>query len=222
MDRESHWNGVYNTKQPETVSWYQRSPKRSMDYIQKFTENTQQVIDVGAGASVLIDALLDAGYAHPIALDVSAEGLDRAKVRLGLLAKLVWWLVADVTKDPTLPAVDLWHDRATFHFLTDAVEQTKYVDLAAHTVRPAGHLVIATFAPDGPERCSGLTIQRHDGKSLARLFEGEFELVQEERELHLTPSGAEQQFAWSIFRRRSGELRRPRRSSIPAPADLAM
>lgn len=226
MNRESHWNKVYETKRPDAVSWYQRSPERSIGYIQKFTENTQQVMDVGAGASLLIDALLDAGYVRPIALDVSGAGLECAKARLGPLAKLVWWVVADVTKNPVLPPVDLWHDRATLHFLTDPVDQANYANLAARTVRPAGHLVIATFAPDGPERCSGLPVQRHDGKSLCSLFDGEFEFVQEEREMHFTPTGAEQRFSWSVFRRRLSELRRPRRSSIPAPisspADQAM
>ena len=200
MDRESHWNGVYETKRPDTVSWYQRSPERSIGYIQKFAETTQQVIDVGAGASLLIDALLNAGYVRPIALDVSGAGLECAKVRLRMLAKLVWWVVADVTQNPELPPVDLRHDRATLHFLTDTVDQATYANLAARTVRLAGHLVIATFAPDGPEKCSGLPVQRHDGISLSRLLDGDFELLQEEREIHLTPSGIEQRFAWSIFR----------------------
>lgn len=217
MDRHSHWNRVYETKEPEAVSWYQRSPVRSMLYIQKFSEPTQQVIDVGAGASRLVDALIDAGYVRPIVLDVSAAGLELAKARLGMLAKLVQWVVADVTEDLVLPIVDVWHDRAALHFLTDPADRAKYARIAARTVRPAGHLVIATFAPDGPERCSGLRVQRHDGRSLGTLFDGEFEFVQEERELHLTPAGAEQRFSWSVFRRRSGETRRPRRSSIPAP-----
>ena len=188
-----------------------------MTYIQKFAEPTQRVIDVGAGASLLVDALLDAGYRHPIVLDVSASGVEHAKTRLGKLADFVQWIVADVTLDPILPAVDLWHDRAALHFLTDSVDQTSYAKLAARTVRPAGHLVIATFAPDGPERCSGLPVQRHDGRSLGDLFEGEFEFVQEEREVHLTPAGAEQHFCWTVFRRRQHEKRLPRRSSIPAP-----
>ncbi len=154
---------------------------------------------------------------RPIALDVSAVGLECAKARLGALAERVHWVAADVTQDPFLPAVDLWHERATLHFLTDPGNRASYARLAARTVRPSGHLVIATFAPDGPERCSGLPVQRHDGKSLGNLFDGEFEFVQEDREVHLTPTGAEQRFSWSLFRRRSGELRRPLRSSIPAP-----
>ncbi len=217
MDSESHWNRVYETKEPDAVSWYQRSPERSIGYIQKFAETTQRVIDVGAGASLLIDTLLDAGYVRPIVLDVSAAGLERAKARLGARAARVHWVVADVTDDVELPTVDLWHDRATLHFLTDAADQANYARLAARTVRPAGHLVIATFAPDGPERCSGLPVQRHDGKSLGSLFDGEFEFVQEEHEVHVTPARAEQHFCWTVFRRRQGEKRLPRRSSIPAP-----
>ena len=217
MDRESHWNKVYETKEPDTVSWYQRRPERSIGHVRKFAEMTQQVIDVGAGASMLIDALLDAGYVHPIVLDVSVAALERTKARLGARAKRVHWVVADVTQDLDLPMVDLWHDRAALHFLTDAADRANYARLAARTVRPAGHLVIATFAPDGPERCSGLPVQRHDGKSLGNLFDGEFEFVQEEREVHLTPAGAEQHFCWTVFRRRQHEKRLPRRSSIPAP-----
>jgi SAM-dependent methyltransferase len=217
MDWAAYWNEVYETTRPDSVSWYQHSPERSMRYIRKFAENAQRVIDVGAGASLLIDALVDAGYARPIALDVSEVGLECAKARLGPLAKIVWWAVADVTKNPVLPTVDLWHDRATLHFLTDAGDQTSYVDLAARTVRPAGFLVIATFALDGPERCSGLPVQRHDGKSLCRLFEGEFEFVEQAREVHLTPLGVEQRFSWVVFRRRFDQLRRPRRSSVPPP-----
>ncbi len=191
---------MYETKRPDTVSWYQRSPGRSIRFIQEFSELTQQVIDIGAGASLLVDALLEAGYVRPIALDVSVVGLECAKLRLRALAERVHWVVADVTQDPVLPAVNLWHDRATLHFLTDAADQANYARLAARTVRSSGHLVIATFAPDGPERCSGLPVQRHDGKSLGNLFDGEFEFVQEEREVHVTPAGAEQRFSWSVFR----------------------
>lgn len=220
MDREAHWNQVYETKQPETVSWYQQHPSRSLAYIRKYAEPSERVIDVGAGASLLIDELLQAGYVNLVALDVSPSAIHRVQFRLGPLAARVTWVTADVTQNRELPAADLWHDRATLHFLTDERDQAAYAALAARTVKTAGHLVIATFAPDGPEHCSGLPVQRHDGTSLSKLFGSDFELMERAHEVHLTPSGAEQRFCWAVFRRRSGELRRPRRSSIPTPFEL--
>lgn len=202
MDRVAHWNRVYDTKAPEAVSWFQRSPERSLEHIRKLAAPSASVIDVGGGASRLVDALLEAGFERPIVLDVSASALTHAQRRLGSRANLVEWVVADVTRAPTLPAVDLWHDRAVLHFLTDPADQGAYSDLAARTVRAGGHLVIATFAVDGPERCSGLPVQRHDGVSLRRLLGGDFELAEEEREAHVTPGGTEQRFFWSVFRRR--------------------
>ena len=202
MDRESHWNRVYETKPADTVSWYQRIPERSVSYIRKFAEPSQTVIDVGAGASLLVDGLLDIGYENLIVLDVSAVGLEVAKARLSSRSGLVRWIVADVTKKPTLPQADLWHDRAVLHFLTEAEEQNAYRELVTDVVNPSGHLVLATFAPDGPERCSGLPVQRHDGVSLTKLLGAEFELLHEDRESHVTPAGNEQRFCWTVFRRR--------------------
>jgi hypothetical protein len=202
MDREAHWNRVYETKQPDAVSWYQRSPQRSLAYITKLTEPSQKIIDVGGGASGLVDALLDAGYERPIVLDVSAIGLEHTKKRLGSRAALVDWVIADVTKAPELPLVDLWHDRAVLHFLTEPANQAAYATLASQTVRHGGHVVVATFAPDGPEKCSGLVVHRHDGASVARLLGTDFELVEEEREVHVTPGGGQQRFSWAVLRRR--------------------
>ena len=201
MDRESHWNGVYQAKPAETVSWYQRNPERSVSLIRKYAEPSQTVIDVGAGASLLVDALLDIGYENLTVLDVSAVGLDVAKARLGSRSELVQWIVADVTKKPVLPPTDLWHDRAVLHFLTETDDQNAYQELVTSAVTPSGHLVLATFAPDGPERCSGLSVQRHDGASLSKLLGPKFELLHEEREIHVTPAGAEQRFCWTVFRR---------------------
>jgi SAM-dependent methyltransferase len=197
-----HWDRVYETKDPSEVSWYQPNALTSMRFIQKYGGRQARVIDVGAGASELIDALLDAGYQRPLWLDLSGAALARTKARLGPRSALVDWLVADVTKDPALTEVDLWHDRAVLHFLTDAAHQQGYARVAAKTVRPGGHAIIATFAPDGPERCSGLPVQRHDGRSIAVLLGPDFELLEEEREVHRTPAGVEQRFCWSVLRRR--------------------
>ena len=135
MDRKSHWDRVYETKKPDTVSWYEHSPSRSLGYIQRYSEASHRVMDVGAGASLLTGVLLDLGYANPIALDVSKAGLVHAQARLGDRAKLVTWIVADITKNPELPIVDLWHDRAVLHFLRDEADQGAYARLAARTVK---------------------------------------------------------------------------------------
>jgi hypothetical protein len=202
MDTEAHWNRTYQNKRPNEVSWYQRNLVLSMRFIHRLAEPPARVIDVGGGASTLVDDLLDAGYPEPIVLDVSAAALDEAKVRLGSRSSLVRWIVADITKTMAVPEVDLWHDRALLHFLTASADQEAYARLAAHTIRQDGHIVVATFAPDGPERCSGLPVQRHDGQSVARLLGSDFELFEEEREIHRTVSGAEQRFCWTILRRR--------------------
>lgn len=204
MDRRAHWDHVYETKPLDTVSWYQRYPQRSVQQVQKYARPSQSVLDVGAGASYLIDALLGAGYANLIALDVSPTALERVKSRLGARATEVRWVVGDVSGSPELPTVDLWHDRATLHFLTTRHEQVAYAKLAAKTVKAGGHLAIAAFAPDGPERCSGLDVQRHSGASLSKLFGTDFELLEENRDSHSTPAGAEQIFCWTVFRRRDG------------------
>jgi SAM-dependent methyltransferase len=202
MDARTHWEHVYGSKKPSEVSWFQARPERSLRFIRRYANRAARIVDVGAGASRLVDALLDDGYPQPIALDVSAAALEQAKIRLGDRAALVEWVVGDVTQDLALPSVDLWHDRGALHFLTDAPGQKAYAKLAARTVRRGGHAIIATFAPDGPERCSGLPVSRHDGASVAALLGTEFELVEEEREVHRTPSDAEQRFCWSILRRR--------------------
>ena len=201
MDAEGHWNRVYGSKRPDEVSWYQTSPEESMRFIQRLCVVSGRVIDVGAGASGLVEALLDAGYIRPAALDVSAEGLEHARRRLGPRADRVDWIVGDVAREPTLPVADLWHDRAVLHFLTEREDQRAYARLAAKAVRVGGHAIIATFAPDGPERCSGLPVQRHDGASVALLLGAPFELLEEERRVHRTPSGVEQRFCWSVLRR---------------------
>jgi len=205
MNTEDHWNRVYETKSPTTVSWYQRSPDLSLSFIRRLVPPPGRVIDVGGGASSLADALLDAGYSKPLVLEISSAALAHARARLGSRAELVEWVVADVTKAPALPAIDLWHDRAVLHFLRDAADQSAYARVASTAIRPGGYAVIATFAVDGPEKCSGLSVQRHDAASVLRLLGGGFELVEESREVHVTPGGAEQRFQWTVCRRRLGE-----------------
>ena len=201
MDPRVHWNQVYGNKRPTEVSWYQPSPESSLGFIRRFTAPSARIIDVGGGASQLVDALLDLGYQRPVVLDISGTALDHAKARLGSRAVLVDWIEGDVTRNLPLPHVDLWHDRAVLHFLTEVSDQQAYARLAGRTVRSGGHAIIGTFAPDGPERCSGLPVRRHDGRSVAALLGLDFELLEEEREVHRTPTDAEQRFCWSVFRR---------------------
>lgn len=202
MDLRAHWDQVYRAKKPAEVSWHQANAEQSLQLIRRFGNVGARIIDIGAGASQLIDSLLDLGYPRPVLLDISAAAFEHTKARLGPRAERVEWIVADVTQNPELSPVDVWHDRAVLHFLTDALTQRAYARLAARTVRSGGHVIIGTFAPDGPERCSGLPVSRHDGQSVASLLGPDFELLDEEREVHKTPSGTEQRFCWSILRRR--------------------
>jgi ubiquinone/menaquinone biosynthesis C-methylase UbiE len=201
LDRASHWNRVFETQPLNELSWYQPRPERSLATIVRLAPPPAQILDVGAGASELVDALLDAGYERPIAMDVSSAALEHARRRLGDRGARVSWIVADVTAGPELPTVDLWHDRAVLHFLGPE-EQRAYATLAARIVRRGGHAVIATFAPDGPTRCSGIDVTRHDAASIGALLGPDFELLAEDRETHVTPGGAEQRFAWAMLRRR--------------------
>lgn len=201
MDRQAYWDRIYDTKAATAVSWYKPSPQVSMSLIRGRVPADGRVIDVGGGTSNLVEALLQAGYREPIVLDVSNSAVKNTMKRLGPHAALVHWIVADVTQAPTLPPVDLWHDRAVLHFLTDPADQQAYARLASRTIVPGGHAVIATFAPDGPERCSGLPVQRHDAVDVVRLLGHEFELVEELREMHVTPAGAQQSFQWTVCRR---------------------
>ena len=158
------------------------------------------MIDVGGGTSALGERLLDAGYAVAV-LDVSAAALARARSRLGARADAVRWIVADVTADPDLGAHDCWHDRAVFHFLTERADRRRYAALLARSVPSGGHAIIATFAPDGPDKCSGLPVCRYDGPALAAELGHALTLVRETRETHVTPWGKPQSFQYSVFRR---------------------
>ena len=158
------------------------------------------MIDVGGGASVLSARLLDRGYTVAV-LDISQTAIDRARSRQGARATQIHWIVADVTANPDLGTFDVWHDRAVFHFLTTAPQRAAYTDLLARTVPIDGHAVIATFALDGPEHCSGLAVRRYDGQTLAAELGPRFALLKSVPEMHITPLGGRQSFQYSVFRR---------------------
>ena len=202
-DRTTHWQNVYATKGEAEVSWFQDSPAISHEMIRTASPNYDAaIIDIGGGASRLVDALLQDGYRDLAVLDLSANALDAAKKRIGAAASAVDWIVADATTWRPVKSYDVWHDRAAFHFLTDPRDRAAYVERLRFAVAPSGHVVIATFALDGPEKCSGLPVQRHDSASLSAELGREFELVETRSEIHHTPWQSTQAFQFSRFRRR--------------------
>ncbi len=203
MDDKSHWETVYGTKSPDAVSWYQHRADRSLGLIRRVaSDRNGPIIDVGGGASVLVDDLLDAGYTDLTVLDLAGAALAVAKSRLGERAAGIHWLEADVRSVALPPAhYAVWHDRAVFHFLTDATDRARYVAQVERAVRPGGHVLVATFAEDGPTRCSGLPVARYSAETLHGTFGSAFDLVSSEREDHVTPSGAHQAFVYCLCRR---------------------
>lgn len=201
-DRKTHWEDVYSTKGETGVSWYQDEPRLSLELIRAIAPiEGGRIIDVGGGASVLVDRLLDLPFAEIAVLDISETALDKAKARLGELAERVRWVVADVAETPELGTFDVWHDRAVFHFLTDLADRRSYVKLARKTVPSGGHVIIATFADDGPKQCSNLDVCCYNATSLASELGDGFSLDEEAREMHTTPWGSSHPFFYGVFRR---------------------
>ncbi|WP_298882067.1 class I SAM-dependent methyltransferase [uncultured Bradyrhizobium sp.] len=202
-DRTTHWQHVYATKGEAEVSWFQDTPAISLEMIRAASpDRNTAIIDIGGGASRLVDALLQDGYRNLAVLDLSANALDAAKERIGAAASTVDWIVADATTWQPVKSYDVWHDRAAFHFLTDPRDRAAYVERLRSAVAAGGHVIIATFAPDGPEKCSGLPVQRHDSASLSSELGPEFELVETRSDIHRTPWQSTQAFQFSRFRRR--------------------
>jgi SAM-dependent methyltransferase len=200
--RKEQWEAVYQSKGETGVSWYQSEPRLSLELIRSVAPPARgRIIDVGGGASILIDRLLDLPFERIAVLDISETALSKSRSRLGERASRVEWIVADVTEAESLGTFDVWHDRAVFHFLTDAADRRKYVELARRTVPVGGHLIIATFADDGPKRCSDLDVCRYNARSLASELGEGFSLVREAKETHRTPWGSSQAFFYGIFRR---------------------
>ncbi|WFU14000.1 methyltransferase domain-containing protein [Bradyrhizobium sp. CB3481] len=204
ISRQAHWENVYTTKREDEVSWFQQSPTPSLDLIMQAEPTlSSAIIDIGGGASRLVDNLLERGFEDITVLDLSAAALAADKVRLGIRAERVNWIVADVTSWQPARAYEIWHDRAAFHFLTDASDRAAYIARLERGLKIGGHAIIATFAPDGPEKCSGLPVARYDSAGLARTLGAAFKLIHTQRHEHATPWGARQAFQFSIFRRES-------------------
>lgn len=202
-ETKDHWNRVYSTKPADTVSWYQTRPTVSLELIAAANLPAHApIIDVGGGASVLVDHLLESGRSDISVLDISAAALANARARLGADAGKVRWIEADVREFAPPQHYDLWHDRAVFHFLTDTADRAAYMAALRRSLNPRGHVVVATFAPDGPKRCSGLDIAQYDAAALHVQFGSDFELLDSRRETHVTPGGSEQRFTWVHLRLR--------------------
>jgi ubiquinone/menaquinone biosynthesis C-methylase UbiE len=201
-DLKAHWEEVYSAKGATGVSWYQGEPRLSLELIRAVAPAAGgRIIDVGGGASALVDRLLDLPFERIAVLDIAETALGKARSRLGERAGRVEWIAANVTEIRDVGTFDVWHDRAVFHFLTEVADRRKYVNLARRTVPEGGHLIIASFADDGPTQCSDLDVCRyHAGSMVAELGEG-FSLIQEARETHTTPWNTSQAFFYGVFRR---------------------
>jgi SAM-dependent methyltransferase len=196
-DQRQHWEGVYRNKAADQVGWFQPHAASSLRLIEAGAGQDAHVIDVGGGASVLVDDLLDAGYRNLTVLDLAESALTTSRARLGVRAQGVQWIAADITQ-AQLPAAhyDVWHDRAVFHFLTDPADRARYVAQVRKSVKPGGHVVVAAFGPGGPLQCAGLDVVRYAPDALYAEFGASFRLVRHETEIHHTPAGQEQEFVY--------------------------
>jgi SAM-dependent methyltransferase len=205
MKGHDHWEAIYGAKAPHDVSWYRPHLDRSLKFIdQAGLSPDAEIIDVGAGASTLADDLLERGYRKVTVLDLSEAAIAHARSRLGNRADRVTWIVGDITR-VELPEhrYDFWHDRAVFHFLVDADARGRYVAKVRHALKPGGHVVVATFGPEGPERCSGLPVSRYSPEGIHDQFGDQFIKIGSEAELHHTPWGSEQEFVYCYCRLQS-------------------
>jgi 2-polyprenyl-3-methyl-5-hydroxy-6-metoxy-1,4-benzoquinol methylase len=202
VGRLEHWDAMYRKRSPQDLSWHEPVPAVSLRIVHAaIVDGARSVIDVGGGASRLVDNLVSLGLDRLAVLDLSSAAIDIARERLGTAAEAVEWIDADVTDVADLGQFAVWHDRAVFHFLTEPSERARYVDLCERTVTPGGIAVVATFAPDGPEMCSGLPVRRYDASELASECGPNFRLIDSERYVHRTPRGVHQSFLYTSFRR---------------------
>jgi len=205
MSRKKHWEEVYASKDAESLGWYRPCLETSLAWIEELDLSaTAPIIDVGGGVSSLIADLLDAGHQALTVVDISEAALSAAAAKLGPRGDDVTWLPGDITSiDLPVSRFDLWHDRAAFHFLIEAKQQRQYRENLLKALTPDGHLIMGTFAPEAPPRCSGLPVQRYDHESLAAFLSADFELQQHKTELHVTPGSVKQMYTYCRFRRKA-------------------
>ena len=200
MDKKQHWENRYTGTEPNNLTWYQPKPNQSLQWIHQYCQPQQALIDVGAGASTLTDHLLEDGYTNITLLDLSEQSLQQSRSRLGNKANKVKWITADITSWQPSQKYALWHDRAVFHFLTEAGDRTTYKQALAAGLQANGILIMATFAIGGPKKCSGLPIVQYNAKTLQTELGDQFQLLQSTQENHPTPAGNEQLFSWCVLR----------------------
>lgn len=202
MDRKDHWNDVYRKRKADEVSWFQERPILSLRMIESSVpEHNAAIIDVGGGTSRLVDCLVADGYENVSVLDISGEALHHAQGRLGAESRKVRWIEGDVTEFNSGQKFRFWHDRAVFHFLTKPEEVRRYLAVMGSSLDSGAFAMIATFAPDGPEKCSGLFVQRYSHESLQEILGLPYEMLRKEQEVHLTPSGVSQKFIYTLFKK---------------------
>jgi ubiquinone/menaquinone biosynthesis C-methylase UbiE len=203
MDRKTHWENVYSTKQDDQVSWYREHLDNSLRMIlQTGVEKDAPIIDVGGGSSTLADDLLERGFADVSVLDISAQAIGRSKARLDRRAEQIEWIEADIT-NVSLPEnhYEVWHDRAVFHFLTGAEDRHKYVELVMRSLKVGGHIIVASFGLNGPQKCSGLDVRQYSPETMHAEFGSGFQLVKSLNETHQTPFGTNQEFVYCYCRK---------------------
>ncbi len=200
-EQKTHWETVYSTKLPHEVSWTQEKPETSLNFIHALAKSkSDSIIDIGGGDSLLVDFLLEEGYTNLTVLDISANSLKRAQTRLGENAKFVHWIESDITEFKPNQTYDVWHDRATFHFLTEPVQIEIYKNLVQNSVE--GSMIMATFSENGPLKCSGLEIKQYTAESMSKVFENSFQLHETTHIDHTTPFETTQNFVFCTFRKK--------------------
>lgn len=205
VDAKKYWESIHEENSAGDVSWYRSTPRVALQFLEKLDPRLDaRALDVGCGQAGIAGHLVERGFRHVSALDISAEAIRRAKEGLGAHAGAVDWIEGDVLDLVADAPFDVWHDCAVLHFFTDALDQRRYCESAMRNVAPGGHAIIATFAPDGPEKCSGLPVQRHDATSIERLLRPGFTPAGSDREIHTTPWGTKQAFQWVLLRRSEG------------------
>jgi 2-polyprenyl-3-methyl-5-hydroxy-6-metoxy-1,4-benzoquinol methylase len=203
FDPKTHWEKIYSEKKPTEVSWYQQNPERSLKLIlENCPYKDARIIDVGGGASLLEDCLLEQGFTNVSVLDISENALELSKQRLGTQAGKVNWIVENVTLFSPRGKYDLWHDRAVFHFLIEKADRDKYVACASRAIVKGGVLILAAFSKDGPNMCSNLNVRQYDAELVREEFGTDFEWVKEEEETHQTPWGKDQKFRYFVLRKK--------------------
>lgn len=199
---KQYWEGIYSSKNYEETSWYQSKPEFSLNIIESLgLSHDEAIIDIGGGDSILAEALLQQGYSNISVLDIAENVIDRAKERLGKEAKKIDWIVSNVTEFDPKQKYGFWHDRVTFHFLTEEEQIQQYLDILNKSIKENGYLMLATFSENGPEKCSGLPIKQYSAEEMEKLLEGQFETVRIQNIDHTTPWDAKQNFTIGLFRK---------------------